>query len=173
MTDPVAPADHVLVFHGRELAPFFVQPRDIPQTPRGRANRLARAAAEAFSVAIAARGQALGQLDDGADVIMLVCAVDCPLGRQLVERRGGALLTAAACGVFAFAVSPAELASTFGAQGAAVGAELALLEAGPGHVKWAFAVNGMTLDLRVSRIEATLAEGDQSAPCAAAETAAP
>jgi hypothetical protein len=142
---------------GREAVPFTVALRDVPQTPEGRLRRLTRAAAEAIPTGRALRAHALAQMDEGAEVVVLVCAVDCAFGRSFVERRIGLFAPVAACGVFAFVLTLDELAGSVGPQAGAVLAQIRLLEVYPGDEVWVFAVNGLQglqLDARVMRIEA-------------------
>jgi len=143
-----------LAFYGADTASFEVQGDQVAQTPRGRVQRLARAALEALPIAVARRDEALAQTDE--DAIVLVCAVDCEIGRSIIAAKLGADVTKALdvmsslTGPCVFAVQPQWLINAF-AQGKEIADSIAKLEAKPGEMVWAFAVNGKQLDLRVMR----------------------
>lgn len=151
MIDPrPASAQPYLRFVARATPPFTLRPADIEETPRGRDARLQRAAAMAMPTAMAAFERWLAQsAPDAPPPILLVCTIDCELGRQIAEKRLGAGVSAAACGPFVFAVSPLELCAMFAAGGDNIRRELAALDPGDGQIVWAFAVNRADLDLRV------------------------
>lgn len=122
----------------------------VPQTPVGPEARIAGAAREAWPTAQALRAHTLAQ--QGYDPILVVCAVDAPIGRQLVERAFGPLLPASLCGPVVLPIAEVELLGAFGPQVAkALEDELATLAAERSELRLLFAVNAMGIDLRVLR----------------------
>lgn len=138
-----------LAFYGPETEPFEVRAGEPPQTPRGRLLRLSRAALEALPVALARREEHLSQTE--LDPITLVCAADCALGRSIIAAKMGPDAPGAVTGPCVFMYSPQELIGSF-AEGKGIAEQLTKLEAKPGEMIWAFAVNGKQLDVRVMRL---------------------
>ncbi len=143
----------MLTFHATKAPPFTISPH--AATPTGSGSRIAQAAREALPTALSLRARALAQ--DDTDPVILVCAADCEIGRQVIEARYPGL-SYSVCGPVCFAVSAAELCLMF--EGAGVGAEIeALGKLGPGML-WCFAVNGKRLALRVMREESPSMVGE-------------
>jgi len=144
------PETPAFILHGHATASIVVPLATIPQTPRTPAGRLEQAVREALPIALALHRRAVEQ--EGADPVMVICAVDSALGRQLVERAFGPALPHAVTGPVVLSASQEALVQAFGPQNAQrISKELEGLEAAPGDVRIALAVNGASLDLRVLR----------------------
>lgn len=145
---------------------------EVPATPKGPRGRLAGAAREAWGTACALRAESIDQR--GVDPVLLVCAVDCAVGRGLVERNLGPLVPACVCGPVVLTAEWPELVSALGGPAAKVLTdELAAMKVQAGEMVLLFAVNGRNLDLRVARAFPLPSEDASTAPAEPPPAAAP
>jgi hypothetical protein len=127
---------------------------DLAQTPIGPENRMAGATREAWGTACSLRAETISQ--EGYDPILLICAADSRIGRMILEQTYNRGLPRCLCGLVVLALgrTPAQLKAALGPAGATVATELEALAPVAGEMLILFAVNAMSLDLRVLRAPA-------------------